>query len=367
VADKEHLARLKQGVEAWNAWREQNMEARPDLRGANLRKLDLSLANLRGADLSEAVFSKARLTNADLREADLREVNLCRAVLRKANLEATDLSGADLGMADLRKANLGGARLIRADLRGVKLRNANLRGVDFSRAGLLGASLAEAECAGAIFSETELADTLLAGAKGLDACEHRGPSVIDYRTLHRSGQLPLTFLRGCGLPDNLIEYLPSLLNQPFEFFSCFISYSSEDSGFAQSLHNDLQSNGVRCWFAPEDMGIGDKILDTLDEAIRLRDKVVLILSRSSINSDWVEDEVTKAFAEERKRKQTMLVPIYIDSTVLETQEAWAVKLRDNRHIGNFENWKNRDIYRKSFERLLRDLRLDREERALEAK
>lgn len=357
MANEEHVARLKQGVGVWNIWRRQNMEAHPDLRGADFRKLDLSSANLRGAELSEAILGKTRLTNADLRDADLRGVDLCRAVLRKADLEATDLSGADLGMADLRSANLGGARLIRADLRGARLGKANLRGANLSRAGLLGASLAAAECAGVTFSETAFADTLLAGAKGLDSCHHRGPSTIDHRTLQRSGQLPLTFLRGCGLPDNMIEYLPSLLNQPFEFFSCFISYSSADKEFAQKLYNDLQSNSVRCWFAPEDMGIGNKILDTVDEAIRLRDKVVLILSTSSINSGWVEDEVTKAFSEERKREQTMLVPIYIDKAVMETQEAWAVKLRDSRHIGDFENWKDRDVYQKNFEYLLRTLRL----------
>ena len=48
---------------------------------------------------------------------------------------------------------------------------------------------------------------------------------------------------------------------------------------------------MRCWFAPHDMKIGAKILDTLDEAIRLRDKVLLVLSEASIASDWVEDEV----------------------------------------------------------------------------
>ena len=34
---------------------------------------------------------------------------------------------------------------------------------------------------------------------------------------------------------------------------------------------DLQAKGVRCWFAPEDMKIGAKMLDTIDQAIRLRD------------------------------------------------------------------------------------------------
>ena len=104
----------------------------------------------------------------------------------------------------------------------------------------------------------------------------------------RSGPLPLPFLRGVGLPNKLIDYLPSLLSLPVQFYSCFISYSSKDEDFASRLHADLQSKGVRCWYAPEDMKIGAKILDTIDEAIRLRDKVLLVLSAPSIASEWVE-------------------------------------------------------------------------------
>lgn len=33
-----------------------------------------------------------------------------------------------------------------------------------------------------------------------------------------------------------------------------------------------------------------------------------ILSKNAIASDWVEDEVGKAFAEEKSRKQTVLFP-----------------------------------------------------------
>src|SRR5205807_176096 len=104
--------------------------------------------------------------------------------------------------------------------------------------------------------------------------------------------------------------------------------------------------------------IGEKIWDALDTAIRVHDKVLLILSRHSINSEWVEDEVTKAFAEERRRKQTVLFPICIDQTVMKTEEPWAVKLRDNRHIGDFSRWKKHEVYQRVFERLLRDLKAD---------
>jgi DNA invertase Pin-like site-specific DNA recombinase len=113
--------------------------------------------------------------------------------------------------------------------------------------------------------------------------------------------------------------------------------------------------GVRCWFAPHDMPIGAKIIDALDEAIRLRDKVLLILSENAIASDWVEDEVSKAYAEERKRKQIVLFPVRLDNTVMKTEEPWASKLRDQRNIGDFTRWKDHDAYRKSFERLMHGL------------
>jgi hypothetical protein len=61
---------------------------------------------------------------------------------------------------------------------------------------------------------------------------------------------------------------------------------AKDQDFADRIHTDLQNKGVRCWFAPHDMPIGGKILDEIDDAIRLRDKVLLILSEHSIRSDW---------------------------------------------------------------------------------
>ena len=106
------------------------------------------------------------------------------------------------------------------------------------------------------------------------------------------------------------------------------------------------------------MKIGAKIRDTLDEAIRLRDKVVLILSESSVSSDWVEDEITKAFEEERQRSAVVLFPVRLDDAVFATTEAWALKLRDNRHVGDFRGWKDHDAYQRSLERLLRDLRIE---------
>jgi hypothetical protein len=147
-----------------------------------------------------------------------------------------------------------------------------------------------------------------------------------------------------------------LLGEAIQFYSCFISYSSKDQMFADRLHADLQNAGVRCWFAPHDLPIGAKTWDAIDEAIRLRDKLLVILSEASISSDWVEDEVNKAYAEERDRKTTVLFPVRIDDAVMTTPEPWARKLRDQRKIEDFRQWKMTENYQQNLERLLRDLK-----------
>ena len=238
MANQEQIRILKQGVEAWNRWRRNRKSTAVDLRGANLEAADLEGVNFHGADLREAKLGEVNLDRADLGEAFLIETDLA-----EANLERADLSGADLSNADLSWTNLSAARLS-------------------------GAELSETNLSDASLSETDFLNLDLSSCRGLETCIHLGPSSIDIRTLRRSGHLPLAFLRGIGLPDVLIEYLPSLLGEAIQHYSCFISYSSKDDDFVHRLHADLQNKGVRCWFAPHDMKIGAKILDTLDEAIR---------------------------------------------------------------------------------------------------
>jgi TIR domain/Pentapeptide repeats (8 copies) len=323
MANDEHVAMLKKGVDAWKEWRRQSVKLegllliQPDLFGADLNGADLNGADLNGADLNGANLVGANLVGANLRGASLVG----------ANLRWANLTGADLNGASLAEANLTGANLIWADL------------------------------TEAVLQHTVFGATTLSEVKGLNHCRHVGPSIVDFQVLKNSGPLPIAFLRGVGLPDNLIEYLPSLLNEAIQFYSCFISHSSKDQTFAERLNADLQNKGVRCWFAPHDMRIGDKILNAINQAIRLREKVLLILSEGAIASDWVEDEVTTAFEEERSRKQLVLFPVRIDDAVMQTSEAWAGKLRA-RNIGDFTRWKEHDSYQKSFERLMRDLRVE---------
>jgi uncharacterized protein YjbI with pentapeptide repeats len=364
VADKKAVKRLKQGVAEWNAWRNAHPDD-PDARRATLNRVDLRGANLSSISERNTLPRPSTLSGADLHDVDLIGVNLSATSLVQANLSGaylhdanlsagstspfsrvtgTDLSGANLSDAYLGRANLSGAYLTGTDLSG-----ANLTGANLTDASLRYANLTGAELSGTVFGNADLT-----GVIGLETCRHRGPSTIDHRTLQISGPLPLSFLRGVGLPDRLIDYLPSLLDQAIQHYSCFISYSTKDQEFAERLHADLQDKGVRCWFAPHDLRIGKKSLDEIDAAIRLRDRVLLILSEHAINSDWVEDEVTAGFEEERKRGEEVLFPVRLDEMVLNTKEAWASKLRA-RLIGDFTRWKDHDAYKQSFERAVRDL------------
>jgi hypothetical protein len=142
------------------------------------------------------------------------------------------------------------------------------------------------------------------------------------------------------------------------YYPCFISYSHQDEDFAQKLHADLKSKGVRCWFALQDMRIGDKIRPTIDRSIQAHDKLLLILSEHSINSDWVGAEVETALEKENKLKQPVLFPIRLDRAVMDTDQAWAAHIRRTRHIGDFSHWKDHDAYQQAFERLLRDLQME---------
>ena len=332
MANPEHLRILTEGIDAWNKWRVENPAVIPDFGGA------------------------------DLHEADLRQADLRRAYLRQANLYGANLGWAELILADLNRADLGGGNLNGAALGGADLSGAVLRGADLSAAVLGGANLSSADLKNANLTEARLAFTVFADndlstVKGLETVRHHGPSTVGIDTIYKSkGNIPEVFLRGCGVPEDFITHMRSLVGKAIEFYSCFISYSSQDDDFAQRLHADLQQRGVRCWFAPEHLKIGDKFRMRIDESIRVYDKVIVILSENSIRSPWVEEEVEVALEKERTKNKLVLFPICLDDAVMETDQAWAASLRRMRHIGDFRAWKDHDQYQKSFDRLLRDLR-----------
>ncbi|SPE40119.1 Pentapeptide repeat protein [Candidatus Sulfotelmatobacter sp. SbA7] len=285
MANSEHVERLKFGVEEWNSWRRDHLETVPELKDAD--------------------FSGANLTGANLLFADFR-----RSLLSSTNFSGTELAGADLTGADCFGAN-------------------------FSRSTLSGADFTGALLEGTVFGDVDLSDV-----EGLENVLHEGPCTVGIDTIYRSkGKIPESFLRGTGVPDDFITYAKSLITNPIEFYSCFISYSTKDQEFADRLHADLQSKGVRCWFARHDAKGGRKLHEQIDEAIRLHDKLLLILSPHSIESEWVKTEIAKARRREVRDRRRVLFPIRL--APFETLRDWECfdadtgkhSLRDTARLG----------------------------------
>lgn len=320
MPSKEHLEIIKRGVKIWNQWRESNRDTVPYLIAADLRETNLSGMNLRGAQLIWA-----DLKGATLKKADLSVANLYGAELKHANL-----AEANLQMVNLCEAKIEGADLSRATIGGTMLGNINFNQV-----------------------------------KGLDSVRHTGPSIIGLDTIYKSeGSIPESFLLDAGLPETFVTYVRSFITKPIEFYSCFISYSHKDEGFAQCLHSRLRAAQIRVWFAPEDVKGGVKLYEQIEQAIQIHDRLLIVLSENSLQSEWVMTEIRKAREVEIREKRRKLFPIRLVG--FERVQDWkcfdgesgkdlAIEVREY-FIPDFSNWMDRDAFENAFAKLLRDLK-----------
>ncbi len=335
MANHEHLMILMQGMPIWNQFRQDRETLEIDLSNANLFATNLRLANL----------SKVNLSGARLKEANLREVDLRGADLRDANL-----SGSDLRETDLREANLSGANLNdRNDLSGATLGFTNLSRI-----------------------------TGLHTVIGLESIFHSGLSFLDTHNLKSArGQFPDVFLRGCGLSDLEIEFSklhnPHLTNEQIlniqyhmydlratralQISPLFISYSHIDTPFVDKLDKTLVEKGIRFWRDIHDMTSG-RMERQIDRAIRQNPTVLLVLSKNSLNSDWVQHEVRKARELGKELKRDALCPVALDDSW--KSAPWPARIMEQimeYNILDFSGWKNPNTYNNRISKLISGLDL----------
>jgi uncharacterized protein YjbI with pentapeptide repeats len=334
MADAKALERLTKGVKVWNKWVEKNSYgAEPDLSKAQLRN-----ANLKGFELVNA-----NLTSADLRGADLSGANLAFALLESAQLNEADLSEVDLTEAT------------------------------FTNADLTGSNFRKATLATTIFAGVDLSQV-----KGLEDVVHTHPSSLGIDVIRSSkGNIPETFLRGCGLSDAEVEfaklYNPHLRSedvnrilykiydlrdiQPLQISSLFISYSHADSEFADKIGDNLTKRGVRYWRDTHDMKAG-RMEKQVDRAIRQNPTVLLIISEHSMKSDWVEHEVRTARELEKELSRDVLCPVALDDSWKSSR--WPKRVMEQimeYNILDFSAWEDDVKFEGMFRKLIDGLEL----------
>ncbi len=340
-------------------------------RGRTGRRADLHGADLHGADLRGADLRAALVHGADFSSANLRGAGVDGANLRSANLQGADLSSANLHDVDLRGANLRGAVLHGADLRGADLRAALVHGADFLDA---------------IFGATSISKVDLSETAGLGGANHTYPCSIGTDTIARSrGQIPEVFLKGCGLDDISIAYAklydPTLTDKqitdityridelrgrpPIRLDPVFISYSHADIEFVVALEKRLDKLGVRVWRDEHSMKAGP--MDTqIERGIELNPTLILVLSESSIESDWVEWEVGEARKLQKKLEKAaraagatkpvrhVLCPVALDASWKECNWPGPIKaqLFDKYYAVPFDDWEEPAAFDRQFAKLV---------------
>jgi hypothetical protein len=338
MGNKEHEKILKTDLDVWNQWRRNHPYLRPDLSNTDLTRMELYV---------EPVIRQVPDFSTQTRALQFTVLNLRGANLRGANLTEAHIDSADLTSADLQDANLRDSFLSNNDFSG-----ANLDFCDFSRAR---------------FMRNRLGSNDLSTTKGLETVNHHAPSVIGIDTLYLSaGKIPQAFLLGCGVPESFINYIPSLVGaqEAVQFYSCFISYSHKDEDFAKRLHSRMRAEQMRVWFAPEDMKGGRKVSEQIDQAIQVHDRLLLVLSEHSMESEWVKSEIRRARNVEISEKRQKLFPIRLVD--FETLRRWkcvdadtgkdlAVEIREY-FVPDFSAWTDHPSFELAFDRLLRDLR-----------
>jgi hypothetical protein len=334
MANQEQLNLLKKDIKAWNQFRQDNETMEIDLTEANLSKADLS-----GADLSLANLWRADLRGAALKGADFRDAYL---------------SGTSLGEANLRGANFKGANLERVNLEGANLDGAEIGATTFSNIVLFNKAI------------------------GLEKVKHSFPSFIDTHTLQSfNGQIPESFLRGCGLGDVEIESArladPTLTNEEInkiiyriydlratraiQVSPLFISYSHADTPFVDHLDSALVEKGIRFWRDIQDATAG-RLETQIDRAIRQNPTVLLILSKNSLNSDWVQHEVRTARSLEKELGRDVLCPVALDDSW--KSAPWPARILEQimeYNILDFSGWESAPVFESKFSKLLSGLDL----------
>ncbi len=158
------------------------------------------------------------------------------------------------------------------------------------------------------------------------------------------------------MDEQFVDLFQSMIGQPIEFYSCFISYSHSDKAFARRLHDSLQGRGIRCWLDEHALVPGDRIMRAVNKAIRVNDKLLLCCSEASLQSSWVEDEIAAAIKKERDDGRDVLIPLNLDGYFFEWKGDHSVRIQE-RLAADFTGWeKDNTKFERELDKVVKALR-----------
>ena len=146
-------------------------------------------------------------------------------------------------------------------------------------------------------------------------------------------------------------------NSPIFIGGVFISYSHADSGFVDKVYDRLLKEGANVWLDRHDLVAGPLDRQVTD-AIRVNEILLVVLSKTSIASDWVELEIETAREKEKKEGRDVLCPVALD-------DSWHDKVKGSvlwrqvkkKNVLDFSKWQDDGAFDEQFAKLLKGMKI----------
>lgn len=116
----------------------------------------------------------------------------------------------------------------------------------------------------------------------------------------------------------------------------FISYSSKDRDIAAKVRAALEAKGIAVTIDSEFLAPGGDIRAFIDKSIRETDVTLSIVSRNSLESDWVAIESIESFAAERYKEGKKFIAVDIDGEIHRNEFLNEALERINKEIKQLE-------------------------------
>lgn len=96
----------------------------------------------------------------------------------------------------------------------------------------------------------------------------------------------------------------------------FISYSHEDKDFVDQLAAQLVRNRVYVWLDRWELHVGDSITSRVEDAITNASALLVVLSRSSVESAWCRREINSGLLRELEERRVVVLPVLVDDCTI---------------------------------------------------
>lgn len=98
----------------------------------------------------------------------------------------------------------------------------------------------------------------------------------------------------------------------------FISHSSKDNDFVRKLVTDLKRRELNVWLDEQELKTGDSIVEGIEGGLRDTDYLVVVLSKASVESRWVQIELDTALLDQLSGGGTVILPLVIEDCEIPT-------------------------------------------------